>query len=245
MAKLTSTLFIPALNEIDGLKAIMPKIDKSWVDQILIIDGNSNDGTVDFAKSQGYEIHVQSKPGLRQAYNEGFQKVRGDIVITFSPDGNCIPEFIPKLIEEMNNGYDMVIASRYNGSAKSYDDGLVTGVGNKFFNIVISQLHGFPYTDCMGMFRAYRTNCFYDLGLDREDSYRVEKLFFTVLGCEPLLSVRAAKMKLKIAEIPADEPARCYGKRKLQIFRWGAGYLCQFILEYFSNKYRKRQPISS
>ena len=238
MPKLTTTLFIPAIREVGGLKAIMPKIDKSWVDQILIVDGNSNDGTVEYAKSQGYEILVQSKKGLRHAYIEGFQKVRGDIVITFSPDGNCIPDFIPKLIEEMNKGYDMVIASRYKDHAKSDDDDFLTAFGNKLFNFVIGSLHGFPYTDSMGMFRAYRTQIFYDLGMDTEESYRVEKLILTVLGIEPLLSVRAAKMKLKIGEIPADEPPRIYGVRKLQIFRWGCGLMSQVILEYFSNKYR-------
>ena len=216
----------------------MPKIDRSWVDQILIVDGNSNDGTVEYAQSQGYEIHVQTKKGLRHAYNQGFEKIRGDIVITFSPDGNCIPEFIPKLIEEIQKGYDMVVASRYKDDAKSEDDDLLTAFGNKLFNTVIGRLHGFPYTDCMGIFRAYRTRFYYDLGMDKEESYRVEKLFWTVLGIEPLLSVRAAKMKLKIGEISANEPPRIYGVRKLQIFRWGGAYMSQVILEYFSNKYR-------
>jgi len=240
MNKLTTTLLIPAINEIDGLKAIMPKIDRSWVDQILIVDGNSNDGTVEFAKSQGYEIHVQSQKGLRHAYNEGFKKVRGDIVITLSPDGNCIPEYIPKLIEEMNKGFDMVIASRYKDDAKSEDDDLLTAFGNKMFNTITGLLHKFPYTDCMGIFRAYRTQFYYDLGLDKDESYRPEKIFQTILGIEPLLSVRAAKMKLKIGEISADEPPRIYGVRKLQIFRWGGAYMSQVILEYFSNKYRAK-----
>lgn len=240
MTKLTTTLFIPTINEIDGLKAIMPKIDRSWVDQILIVDGNSNDGTVEYAKSQGYEIHVQTKKGLRHAYNEGFEKIRGDIVITFSPDGNCIPDFIPKLIEEMHKGYDMVVASRYKDDAKSDDDDLITAFGNKIFNVVTGLLHGFPYTDCMGIYRAYRTRFYYDLDLDKEESYKPEKLFQTVLGIEPLLSVRAAKMKLKIGEIPADEPPRIYGVRKLQIFRWGGAYMSQVILEYFSKKYRPK-----
>ena len=240
MNKLTTTLLIPAINEIDGLKAIMTKIDRSWVDQILIVDGNSNDGTVEFAKSQGYEIHVQSQKGLRHAYNEGFKKVRGDIVITLSPDGNCIPEYIPKLIEEMNKGFDMVIASRYKDDAKSEDDDLLTAFGNKMFNTITGLLHKFPYTDCMGIFRAYRTQFYYDLGLDKDESYRPEKIFQTILGIEPLLSVRAAKMKLKIGEISADEPPRIYGVRKLQIFRWGGAYMSQVILEYFSNKYRAK-----
>jgi hypothetical protein len=74
--------------------------------------------------------------------------------------------------------------------------------------------------------------------MDKDESYWHENLFFTTLGIEPLLSVRAAKIRLKIAEIAADEPKRIYGKAKLQMFRWGAGYLLQVITEFFSRKYR-------
>jgi len=235
----TITLFVLALNEVDGLKAIMPQIDPTWVDQILIGDGGSTDGTQEYLKAEGYEYFVQSKPGIRHAYIEGFPKIKGDFVLTFSPDGNCIPSAIPALIEEMKKGYDMVIASRYKDSAKSADDDLVTAFGNKMFNVIIRLLHGYAYTDCMVIYRAYRTQLFYELGLDQEKSYRVERLYNTVIGIEPLLSIRAAKMKMRINEIPFDEPERIAGIRKLQILRWGASYLTQMFLEAFSSHYRR------
>lgn len=56
-----------------------------------------------------------------------------------------------------------------------------------------------------------------------------EKLFRTKISWEPLLSVRAAKRKLKVAEIPRDEPPRIGGKRKLKVLKWGAAYYFQFI----------------
>ena len=39
----TVTLLVPTLNEIDGMKAIMPRVKRGWVDQILILDGGSTD----------------------------------------------------------------------------------------------------------------------------------------------------------------------------------------------------------
>jgi hypothetical protein len=159
------------------------------------------------------------------------------VVITFSPDGNSIPEVIPLLIEEMKKGYDMVIASRYLPPARSEDDNWMTGFGNWLFTHAINVLHGHswtrPYTDAMVMFRAYRTKLFYELDLDKEESYVPEKWFGTVLGIEPLLSIRAAKRKCKIGEIPADEPDRIGGKRKLQPFRWGGAYMTQVLREAF------------
>ena len=73
-------------------------------------------------------MHVQTKPGIRQAYNEVLPLIKGDILLTFSPDGNSIPELIPPLIAKMNEGYDMVIVSRYLGPAKSADDDRLTDV---------------------------------------------------------------------------------------------------------------------
>jgi len=128
----------------------------------------------------------------------------------------------------------MVIASRYLGSAKSEDDDIVTAFGNWLFTQTVNLLHGRYYTDVMVLFRAYKTNLIYDLELNQDDAYALpEKLFKTKISWEPLLSVRAAKRKLKISEIPGDEPPRIGGERKLQVLRWGAAYYFQFIREVF------------
>ena len=46
-----TTLLIPTVNEIEGMKIIMPRIKKEWVDEILIVDGGSTDGTLEYARS--------------------------------------------------------------------------------------------------------------------------------------------------------------------------------------------------
>jgi len=221
------------LNEIEGMRVIMPSIDRRWVDQILVIDGGSTDGTVEWAQQNGYETYVQKQKGFRHAYIEAWPLVRGDVVITFSPDGNSVPELIPELIDKMKQGYDMVIASRYLGDAKSDDDDIVTGFGNWLFTRTVNLLHGGKYTDVMVIYRAYRKAMAQELGLGEEDAYALpEKLFRTKISWEPLLSVRAARANLKITEIPGDEPARIGGERKLQVLQWGAAYYFQFIREW-------------
>lgn len=226
------TLFVPVLNEIEGIRSVMPAVKKEWVDQILIVDGQSTDGTAEYARSQGYEVYIQKEKGLRKAYIEGWPLVRGEIVITFSPDGNCLPERIPPLIEKMKEGYDMVVVSRYLDGAKSEDDTWITGFGNWFFtHILINGLHGGHYTDALGIFRAYKTRLFYELDIDKEQSYLPEKAWWTVLGCEPLISTRMAKRRLKVGEIPGDEPRRYHGQAKLQLIRWGGGLFCQALRE--------------
>jgi glycosyltransferase involved in cell wall biosynthesis len=228
------TLLVMTLNEIDGMKIIMPRIDRGWFEQILVVDGNSTDGTIEWASEQGYEVFVQEKPGFRAAYNEALPHIRGDAVITFSPDGNSIPELLPDLISKMGEGHDMVIVSRYLDDAKSEDDDIVTAFGNWLFTKTVNLLHGGHYTDCMVIYRAYRKSLFSELDLDKEEAFTMaERLFSTKISIEPLLSVRAAKRKLKVAEIPGDEPPRIGGERKLRIIRWGGAYYFQFIREVF------------
>jgi glycosyltransferase involved in cell wall biosynthesis len=228
------TLLVPTLNEIDGMKAIMPRVKKDWCDQIIILDGGSTDGTIEYAKEHGYFVYVQRTPGLRHGYNEVLPFVEGDYILTFSPDGNSVPELIPALIEKLKEGCDMVVGSRYLDGAKSDDDDLITAFGNWLFTRTVNVLYGSNYTDVMVIFRAYKTKLIHDLGLDNDEGFAAaEKLFNTTIGWEPLLSVRAAKRKLKVMEIPADEPARIGGTRKLRIIQWGGAIYFQFLREKF------------
>jgi len=231
---LKTTLIVCTLNEIDGMRAIMPQIKKEWCDQVIILDGGSTDGTIEYAKENGYFVYVQKKKGFRHAYTEVLPYIEGDVMITFSPDGNSIPDLIPELINKMSEGYDMVIASRYLGIAKSEDDDFLTAFGNWLFTRTVNLLYHASYTDVMVILRAYKKQMIYDLDLDKDASYEFpEKLFNTRISIEPLLSVRAVKRKLKVTEIPGPEPPRIGGERKLQLWRWGAAYYFQFIREVF------------
>lgn len=228
------TLLVLTLNEVDGMRRVMPQVNPGWVDQILVSDGGSTDGTVEAAREAGYEVYEQRRKGIRFGYIEAWPHIIGDVVITFSPDGNSIPEAIPRLIETMREGYDMVIASRYKDGAHSEDDTAMTGFGNRLFTRTINALYGSRFTDAMVIYRAYRKSLFEELDLHLDSGYRTpEFLFRTVLGIEPLLSVRAAKRRLRIAEVPADEPLRIGGTAKLQMIRWGLGYYYQVWRERF------------
>ncbi|MFQ5431204.1 MAG: glycosyltransferase family 2 protein [Nitrospinota bacterium] len=226
------TLLALTLNEIDGIKVIMPQIPTDCIDQIIIVDGGSTDGTVEWAGDNGYEVYIQKKKGIRHAYLEVMEMVKGDVILSISPDGNCPPEAIRPIVDKMKEGNDLVIGSRYLGDAESEDDDIVTGFGNWLFTRTVNLLHGANFTDAMVIFRAFKKKLVYELDLHKEESYRLpERLFHTVVSWEPLMSVRAAKMKKRIAEVPVGEPPRIGGHRKLQIFRWGAAYYFQFWRE--------------
>ena len=231
---MTVTLLVVALNEEEGMRAIMPTIDESLFEQILVLDGQSQDGTVAYSKEMGYDVYVQKKRGLNNAYREVWPLIKGDYVLTFSPDGNCLVEDLRVLIEKVREGYDMVIGSRYFKGAKSQDDDIVTAFGNSLFTGTINFLFNAQYTDAMTIYRIYRTDLFNILQLDQKGTYSFfEKMYFTKIGVEPILSTRVAKERFKCADILSIEPPRIYGERKLQIIRWGLAYMTQIVFEKF------------
>lgn len=215
------------------MKQIMPRLNPDWYDQLIIIDGGSTDGTVEFAKGNGYFLISQQRAGMRYAYLEALPYVEGDAMITFSPDGNSLPERIPSLVETLQKGYDMVIVSRYRDGARSQDDTFISGLANRVFTRFINLLFRASYTDALVIFRGYRKALIDQLDLDKEASYSLaESIFRVVMSWEMLLSIRCAKRRLKVGEIPGDEPCRIGGRRKLHV-KWGFAYLFQLLREVF------------
>lgn len=216
------TLLIPTLNEIDGMREIMPRIKNEWVDQVIVVDGGSVDGTVEYAKEHGYFVLLQKTKGLCNAYREALDFATGDIVITFTPDGNSLPELIPPLIEKMKEGYDMVIVSRYLNGAKSYDDDAITRFGNWMFTSMINILFGSHYTDTLVGFRAWK-----------KDLFKLAKGNTKLESFEPYSAIICAKLKLRVAEIPGDEPKRIGGIRKMRPFINGLQVLRIILKQVF------------
>ncbi len=215
------TLFIPTLNEIEGMREIMPRIKRDWVDEIIVVDGNSTDGTFEYATECGYITIRQKSKGAIEAYWEALEIATGDVIIPFSPDGNSIPELIPELIAKMKEGYDMVIASRYCPGAKSEDDDWASAFGNWLFTAVINFIFGGRYTDSLVMFRAWRKEL---IQLFRHDVRGA--------GFEPELCIQCARHKKRVAEIPGDEPKRIIGEGKISKLK-GALAIAFLILKEF------------
>jgi len=164
------SLLVMTLNEIEGMQAIMPRVDSRLFEQIIVVDGGSTDGTIEWSQENGYEVYVQKQKGFRHAYSEVWPLVRGDVVITFSPDGNSVPELLPDLINKYKEGYDMVIVSRYLDDAESEDDDIITSFGNWLFTNTVNILHRGHYTDAMVIYRAYRRDLIEQLDLDNDDA---------------------------------------------------------------------------
>ena len=105
------SLILPTLNEVDGLRATLPLIDRSLFHEIILVDGGSTDGTLEYARQQNIRVIMQPGKCLFDAQEEAFRVFTGDVYVEFTPDGNSLPEPLGPLVEKMNEGYDMVIVS--------------------------------------------------------------------------------------------------------------------------------------
>ncbi len=227
--KPTTTLLLPTLDEIEAVRVIIPQIRREWVDEIIVVDGGSTDGTVEYLRSAGLRVYSQMKKGYGEGLLEAIHIAKGDIIIEFNPDGNSIPEDIPRIIAKMNEGYDLVIGSRYCGGAKSDDDDWLTATGNWMFTRIVNLLFGTRYTDVLVGFRAYRRVQALRLALDAAG-----------LSWPCQSSTRFARAGMRVTEIPAHEPARIGGRRKMMPFRTG-WQITKLILRDFSAFHPKRR----
>ncbi len=226
------TLILPTLNEIDGMRWFMPRLESEGIDQIIVADGGSTDGTLEFCREHSYPVLIQSGQGLPNAQEEVFPLIQNEIIIMSTPDGNSLPELIPQMAARIREGYDMVIASRYTGSAKSEDDDVMTAFGNWMFTGMINLFFGGRYTDALVGFRAYRRSAAIKMGLPRlSDQSWMTRHFWRMNSWETGSSIRAAKLKLKVSDIPGDEPKRIGGVRKMSIIKSGLGTFFQIIRE--------------
>ncbi len=216
-------LLMPTLNELQGLKATLPAIDRSLVDEIVIVDGGSIDGTVEHAMVEGLTVVSQIRPGLQFAVYDIARALRCDCVIEFSPDGNCPADLLPGIVAKLGQGYDLVVVSRYLDHARSYDDHLVSAFGNWLFTRLMRPLAKFPITDALTMYRGYSRRIL----LDQDFAYYLKG---PVL--EPLVTGICGLKSLRAVEIPGEEPKRIGGVTKRSILYNGSLVMLMIVRLY-------------
>ena len=217
-----TTLAILALNEIEAIQVVLPRIKPEWIDEIIVVDGGSTDGTIEWCEKNHFRVLRQKRRGYGAGMRETIAVATGDIIIEFMADGNCEPEAIPRLVEKISQGYDLVIGSRYLDGAKSHDDTVITRLGNWGFTKIINILFSAHFTDAMMGFRAYRIAAFNTMQIDEDG------LTFPTQG-----SIEFTKYGYKVGEIGASEPRKIGGVRKAHNFYTGLALIKLIIREVF------------
>lgn len=201
------SIIIACKGEGEGIKKILQSV-KNYSDDIIVVDGHSNDGTAEETEKFGASFYLDNKKGRGDAIKIGIKSAKNDVLVLFDADGSHEERDIPSLVEPIiKKQADLVLGSRRTGG--SYDinltlTGILRSAGCDFLVSLVNHKFKTSLTDILYSFRAIRTSTARKLNFKSND-----------FGIEQEVVVSCLKKGYEIKEIPSREKARGWGKSKL------------------------------
>ena len=154
------SVIIPALNEERNLPHVAARMPHD-VDEIVFVDGNSIDNTVEVARALWPNaIHVtQTRKGKGNALACGFAAATGDIIVMIDADGSTDPAEIPQYVGALLAGADFAKGSRFIQGGGSADITLIRRIGNMGLNGLVNILFGTRFSDLCYGYNAFSRRC--------------------------------------------------------------------------------------
>lgn len=200
-------IIIPAFNEQDSIAHVLNDIPKNMVDEIIVVNNNSNDNTAQVAAENGATVISEPVKGYGKACLSGMayitaKEIKPKVIIFIDADYSDHPQELSLLLQKINDGNDFVIGSRIKSLREKGSMTPQQIFGNWLAVKLIKLFHKYKYVD-LGPFRAIK----YDklIGLDMQD---------TTYGWTVEMQIKALKQNLKIAEVPVHYRKRI-GKSKI------------------------------
>jgi glycosyltransferase involved in cell wall biosynthesis len=152
------SIILPAKNEAAALAELLPRLRSQQPQAEIIV---VNDGSTDHTESLCTEHGVQclSSPysmGNGAAIKRGTRAAGGDILVFMDADGQHSPDDIPRLLEKLDQGYDMAVGARDREGQADIGRGLANGL----YNWLASRMTGHKVMDLTSGFRAVRADKF-------------------------------------------------------------------------------------
>ena len=193
------TVVLPCLNEAESLPTVLAAVPSGY--RALVVDNNSTDGTAEVARRHGADVVGESRPGYGSAVHAGVVAAATPIVAVLDGDGSLDPAVLPRLVDELERGADMVTGRRL--PARGLKWPWHARVGTAAVCWRLRQRHRLPVHDIAPM-RVARRDALLELGVtDRRSGYPVELL------------VRAAAAGWRVVEVDVDYGPRFGGKSKV------------------------------
>jgi hypothetical protein len=226
------SVVVPTRNEARNLEVVLPAIAavRPAVHEIIVVDGNSVDGTIETARRvlPWVRVITQTRKGKGNAMACGFAAATGDIMVMFDADGSADPAEIPAFVRALINGADFAKGSRFVRGGGSDDITLLRKSGNAGLNGVANALFGTSYTDLCYGYNAFWADILPVLDLPPIDAPAPadgSMLWGDGFEIETVLNCRVAAAGLKITEVPSMERERIFGQTNLRTFADGTRVL--------------------
>jgi len=186
---------IPVLNERASLPLVVADIPTGAVSEIVVVDNGSTDGTPEIARGLPVRLVREPRRGYGSACLAGVAALEAmppRILVFLDGDYSDHPEELPRLLEEIDRGADLVIGSRRLGRAEPGALLPQARFGNALACFLIRLLYGHRYSD-LGPFRAIRW-----------ESYRRLAMRDPAFGWTVEMQVKALREGLEVAEVPVS-----------------------------------------
>jgi glycosyltransferase involved in cell wall biosynthesis len=223
MRSVTVSVVIPALNEAENLPHVLPRIPKD-VHEVILVDGHSDDGTCEVARSvlPGIRIVKQQGRGKGAALRAGFAAATGDIIVHLDADGSTDPAEIPAFVGALLAGADFAKGTRFIQGAGTSDMTPLRRLGNKAFVVLVNLLFSSRFSDI-----TYGYNAVW--------RHHQDKLALEIDGWahEIVGNIRVKRHRLRVVEVASWESPRIAGEAKLGTFSAGWTILVAIMAERF------------
>jgi hypothetical protein len=222
------SVVVPAMNEEGNIGQVLSRLPEDLY-EVILVDGNSHDETIEAARRAFPEIRVltQSGVGKGDAFRTGFAAVRGNVVVMLDADGSADPAEIPRFVAALESGADFAKGSRFLPGGGSDDITVLRSFGNTCLSGTANLLHGTHFTDLCYGYNAFWARCLPFIALD-VPGFEVETL----------INLRIAGAGMRITEVPSYERDRISGLSNLKTFRDGFR-----VLGTIFNEARRRRTI--
>jgi len=202
-------VLIPTLNEGPTIGGLVREFRERGFEHILVMDGNSTDGTPDIARAAGATVRTQTGKGKGNAIIEAVSIIDKPFVLMLDGDGTYSPEDADKMLDPLARGFDHVIGNRL----VNPDAGALTRLnllGNQILNLMFKIAHGRDLRDILSGYRAFTLHSIRQMTL-RETGFEIETE----------MAVEALRIGQRIAIVPVRYLARPGTVTKLSPFQDG------------------------
>lgn len=165
-------VLIPTLNEAPTIGELIGSFRDLGFTHILVIDGNSTDGTREIARTAGAEVMVQTGKGKGNAIMEALQAIDRPYVLMLDGDGTYLPRDAPQMLRPLAQGADHVIGDRMAFPGEGAFTRL-NQMGNHLINYLFKVVHGVYLADILSGYRAFRHEAAMEMRL-RETGFEIE-----------------------------------------------------------------------
>jgi glycosyltransferase involved in cell wall biosynthesis len=209
------------MNEAKNLPYVFRTLPE-WIHEVVLVDGNSTDDTVDVARRLWPTVKVvpQTGRGKGDALITGFAACTGDIIVMVDADGSADGQEIVSYVSALVSGADFAKGSRFANGGGTDDMTPIRKLGNRILCAVVNAKFGARYTDLCYGYNAFWKHCLDDITLD-----------CTGFEVETLMNIRVVKAGLRVQEIPSHEYDRIHGVSNLSAVRDGLRVLRVILRE--------------